>query len=579
MEAGTVPDKVTISHRGARYEIGRGKRYYGIWVAGAPDSAPIDRWPETREGWAQAWTRFVTIETPGTIHAAGQPRPGLRLPGFRFPSEKAPAAGPPGKRTALIAGVLLALGVIIGVAGLFPDYFTGQSLASQSDQLVPHLIYLAGWAVSAVLVLRGRGMARTGALLGTGLSAVTLGLFLSDLGQVFSGASGLEPGIIISVIGWAACTAGAAAALAIAPAAPGGTAAAAAGTANAGTPEHGAAGTPEHGAAGTPEHGAAGTAYAGDPGTGEADGPDTISLGDPGDPDSAGGPAAPDRHAGTAAMGQQAATMVMDQQGGTAARRGGPVRPAARHAGPAALLVLGAIGTAAAFAPSWDSYRLTATATGATQTVTAGNAFAQPGWVITGDVLVMVAVVAIAALAALWHPVRQGAALLAGAIIPMAAQAISAIIQIGQPTAPGQLGISPAQATALGLTIRNGLTPIFWVYCVFVIALLISCAWLLTEPARPSGTAAQPAWAGPAGGLFPPPGSAVPGSGDRGDAAPAGLGPQHGDGTGHAGTGNDGTGNDGTGNDGTGKSDPGQSGTGDGNSRDGGGEDEENSYA
>ena len=31
-----MPDKAVISHRGEKYEIGRGKRFYGIWVVGAP---------------------------------------------------------------------------------------------------------------------------------------------------------------------------------------------------------------------------------------------------------------------------------------------------------------------------------------------------------------------------------------------------------------------------------------------------------------------------------------------------------------------------------------------------------------
>src|SRR5579863_9262427 len=77
MEAGTVPEKAIISHRGEKYEIGRGKRFYGIWVVGAPYEAPVDRWPETRDGWEQAWTRFATVEVPGTIAAVPAPRSGL----------------------------------------------------------------------------------------------------------------------------------------------------------------------------------------------------------------------------------------------------------------------------------------------------------------------------------------------------------------------------------------------------------------------------------------------------------------------------------------------------------------------
>jgi hypothetical protein len=155
------------------------------------------------------------------------------------------------------------------------------------------------------------------------------------------------------------------------------------------------------------------------------------------------------------------------------------------HAGPLALLVLAGIGTAAAFAPSWDRYVLAFAAQGTSQTITAGNAFDNPGMVIAGNVAVMVAIVAVATLAALWRPPRQGALLLAGAIVPLAAEAVSALIQAGQPTAPAMFGISSAQASAAGLTISSGLTGIFWVYFVFVVSLLVSCAWLFTEPGHP----------------------------------------------------------------------------------------------
>ena len=141
--------------------------------------------------------------------------------------------------------------------------------------------------------------------------------------------------------------------------------------------------------------------------------------------------------------------------------------------GPAILLVLAGLGAAAAFAPAWDSFTLH-TAAGQTQTFTAGNAFADPWPVIVGNVIVMVSLAAIVIVAALWRPVRHGAVLLAGAIIPMAAQAISALVQVGQATSPTQFGFTPAQASQLGLTISAGLTPAFWIYCVFVVALVNS---------------------------------------------------------------------------------------------------------
>ncbi len=307
--------------------------------------------------------------------------------------------------TALLVGEgLLVLGVVLGLAGLFPGYAGGQSLLSQGDQVVPHLCYVIAWAISAgpiaLSVSRPRA-ARLGALFALGLSAVTLGLFVSDLGEVVSGGASLGTGLVVSLLGWLACTAGAAIAL-------------------------------------------------------------VASC-----RDTEPGPARP------------------GQAGSAPAECGWPAKPARSHLGPLALLVLAGIGTAAAFAAAWDSYTVAQATLGTVKTIQEGNAFSNPGFVIAGNVLVMVAVVAVAVLAALWRPARQGALLLAGAIIPLAAQAVSALIQVSQP-AYSFFGLTQAQAAQDGVTISSGVTPIFWVYCVFVISLLISCAWLLTAPGRPA---------------------------------------------------------------------------------------------
>jgi hypothetical protein len=425
MEAGAVPDKAVISHHGEKYEIGRGKRFYGIWVIGAPYDAPVDRWPENSDGWQQAWARFAAMEVPGTITAVARERRGLPLRLGRRKAADGSATGDgatgvggagdgqggAGQRsrhaTALLAGEgLLVLGVVLGLAGLFPAYEGSQSLLSQGNQVVPHLCYVVGWALTAAMVAlsvaRPSNAARLGALFGLGLSAVTFGLFVADLGQVTSGGMSLGSGLVVSLLGWLACTAGSALAFGANP-----------------------------GPSGQPSR---------------------------------------------------------------------PVRPGPGHAGPLALLVLSGIGTAAAFAPSWDSYLLTFANEGTSQTVTAGDAFNNPGLVIAGNVTVMLAVVVVAALAALWRPARQGALLLVGAIVPLAAEAVSAIIQTGQPATAAMFGISSAQASAAGLTISSGLTGIFWVYFVFVISLFVSCAWLFTEPEHPvmPGISASP-WS-PAGG-------------------------------------------------------------------------------
>jgi hypothetical protein len=170
---------------------------------------------------------------------------------------------------------------------------------------------------------------------------------------------------------------------------------------------------------------------------------------------------------------------------GEAGRRIPLGRPRGAALGPAVLLILAGLGAAAAFAPAWDSFTLRA-ATGQTQTLTAGNAFAGPGPVIAGNVAVMVALAVVVIAAALWRPARHGAVLLAGAIIPMAAQAISALVQIGEPVSPTQFGFTPAQASQLGLTVSAGLTPAFWIYCVLVVALIVSFVWMLFTPNEPA---------------------------------------------------------------------------------------------
>jgi hypothetical protein len=388
-----VRDDVTISYRGARYEIGRGQHYYGIWPAGAPHSQPVEWWPQTPEGWYGAWSRFAGIETPGTIV---QVSPSAATPAS---AEAVPLVAVPRTR-ALVAAALLAVGVAVGIAGLFPDYFTGASLAQESAELVPHAIYLATWTASAVLILLGGTRLRAGVLLGLGTSIVTFGLFVADLGTAISGPANLVgAGLVLSLVSWLACAAGSATAFGLR---------------------------------------------------------------------SAGAPGAP--------------------------RRGQKTRIAALT-----VATLAGLGTAIAFAPSWDHYTLH-TAAGGSGSQTAGNAFANPALVITGDVIVMVALVAVVVAAAMWRPVRGGAALLAGAAIVMVAQAVSALILLSQPVSPELFGISPAQAAQAGLTISSGGTAVFWIYFAFLIALVAICAWMLLSSRPAAQTAATPV----AGAAIPP---------------------------------------------------------------------------
>jgi hypothetical protein len=408
-----------IWYRGAGYQLGRGPLGYAVWPAGGPPDQPLEQWPETPAGWSAAWSRFNAVEAPGTIVHLGPPAgPAAGPP--TAPASWRPAAGPSwragdsgstaGPRWSglhaagpLSAAILLATGVACGLASLFPSYLSGGSLAQEPAELVPHVIYLAVWAASAVLIVSGGIRQRMGALLALGISIVTFGFFFSDLGTVLSGGAHLlGPGLVLGLAGWLACTAGAVLAFRLR----------------------------------------------------SADRPRKLDA----------------RQRGSVV------TLV--------------------------IAVLAALGAAISFAPSWDSYTLR-TAAGLTNTITAGNSFANPGPVIVGDVAVMITLVVVVAFAALWRPVWLGAVLLAGAAIPMAAQAISALVQAGEPVSPASFGVSPAQAARLGLTVSVGLTPAFWIYCAFVVALLMVGGWMAL-PQRPVSRPAQ----GPASGQAPWPGTA-----------------------------------------------------------------------
>jgi len=441
-----VPANETVLYRGARFELGRGPGFYGIWPAGAPRPSSIEWWPESPEGWQGAWSRFTGLETPASIAAvsvaavsvgaasvgaasvaaagpgpiAGFTQPGTALPGGPSGAPGATAmASPRGadlavtRARAVVAAALLAVGAGCGIASLFPGYFSAASLAQQPGQLVAHAIYLAVWTASALLILRGGAVGRVGALLALGTSIVTFGLFFADAGTAIAGGGSVGAGLVLGLIGWLTCAAGSA----------------------------------------------------------------------------------------TASRFRLAAAL------------GKPNGPARGRILRLALATAAALGAAIAFAPSWDSYTLR-TASGQVQSLTAGNAFANPGLVIFGNVAVMVLLVVVVAAAAWWRPVRLGAILLAGATIPMVAEAISAMVQVGEAVSPTQFGISRAQAAQTGLTISSGLTPVFWVYCVFVLALAVTCGWMLFAPRRPAPAVFS---AGPAPSAPP-----APPAGPAGPSDPAG---------------------------------------------------------
>jgi hypothetical protein len=364
-----VSEKVVISYQGARFRLGRSQTFFAIWPDGMPLDQPLEQWPATPEGWSAAWVRFNELETPGTIVTAQAPaaasvwggRPSApTLTGFKVTNSSA----------------LLVIGVVFGVVGLFPGYWGNSSLASQTDQLVAHLLYLLAWAIASVGVLAGGNKARIGALVGLGTSAATLGLFVSDIGQL-NGAS-VGAGLVLALIGWVACTAG----------------------------------------------------------------------------------------------------VVLALRGSWKWRELLVERLSARSIAGTAVLGAVAVGVAVTYALSWDTLTI-ASSQGQLQTSAYGNIVSESGVEVFGTVLVMIAIITVATFAGLWRNITAGAALLAGVLFAVVAQAISAPIQ-----AHDQTSVFAAGAKSAGdVFISYGLTPSFWLYCLFAVALVVSCAWMLVSPA------------------------------------------------------------------------------------------------
>jgi hypothetical protein len=85
----------------------------------------------------------------------------------------------------------------------------------------------------------------------------------------------------------------------------------------------------------------------------------------------------------------------------------------------------------AAFLPSWDKYEVVSTA-GRTTTLTLGNAFSQPAWVMAGELVAALAIGVIAVLGAFWAPPTVGAWMTGGVLVALSSQLISAAVQVSQ---------------------------------------------------------------------------------------------------------------------------------------------------
>jgi hypothetical protein len=63
-------EALRYTHSGTRYLLGYGTAFFGIWDRQDP-SRPVERFPRTDEGWADAWRRYTQIEDHFTEVSVG----------------------------------------------------------------------------------------------------------------------------------------------------------------------------------------------------------------------------------------------------------------------------------------------------------------------------------------------------------------------------------------------------------------------------------------------------------------------------------------------------------------------------
>lgn len=135
------------------------------------------------------------------------------------------------------------------------------------------------------------------------------------------------------------------------------------------------------------------------------------------------------------------------------------------------LVVILAALVAGAFLPAWDHALAVSTSTGQSVTKSLGNAFSGPWQQVVGTVIAALALFVVPVVAIRLRNKAIGAALVAGGLVVLASQFVSAVIQVGEAVPAADFGISPTQARDLGLSLSLKLTGWFTVDALAAYAL------------------------------------------------------------------------------------------------------------
>lgn len=384
------------------------------------------------------------------------------------------------------AGLLIAT-VVLHVVAMVPAYFigspSGSALTSSPDQAALYSVLAASWALALVIGVTGPQRTPMAAALAVGVAVSELGFRVADLGDALKyGTASVGAGLWLMESAWVV---GAAAAVLAVLAAhhrhrsptdvttgglrgPG----TAGSTAPADVPDW----QIDWAAPAAPAAGS--EPQAGDPAT--AADTDAV-VPDPGVPAGDVGAATEDILATPAPEPEPTATLrhVEDD-------------PHERAAWTMLVVIL-ALLVAGAFLPAWDRAVAYSTQSGRGITRNLGNAFSGPWQQVVGTVLAAVAMAVVPIVAVRLRRRAVGAAAVCGMLLVLATQLVAAVVQVDQPLAPAQIGLTPDQAGRLGLELGLKLTGWFTVDALAAYALFAAVmVWATLKVHHENSTGTSP---------------------------------------------------------------------------------------
>jgi hypothetical protein len=125
------------THSGARYLLGYGDGFFGIWDRLRADPGPAERFPRDDAGWAAAWIRFTALEPDHVVVGLGGTGGAPSSPAA--PSEGA-APDPRGAARSGIPGAWWLLPLVLGWIGGAIAWFA----LRRRDPRIAAWMFLAG---------------------------------------------------------------------------------------------------------------------------------------------------------------------------------------------------------------------------------------------------------------------------------------------------------------------------------------------------------------------------------------------------------------------------------------------------